>query len=110
MDRLKVQVENLCNFMPQERVQSFAQLSSKQLLVETMRTVGGAQMISQYESLIEAGQPQRQLSANCLAEEEELRLLTQRNAAIEPEVQRFLDRQSILDKIALLEAKRPWMR
>lgn len=39
------------NFLPQERVHSFAQLTSQQLLTETMSTVGGKVMLDQFERL-----------------------------------------------------------
>ncbi len=38
--KLHIQVDNLCQFLPQEQVQNFSRLKDKQLLVGTMKAVG----------------------------------------------------------------------
>ena len=37
---LNIQLDNLCQFLPQERVADFAKLNAQELLVETQRAVG----------------------------------------------------------------------
>ena len=37
-----IQVDNLCTFLPQEKVGQFTQLNPQQLLVETERALHGA--------------------------------------------------------------------
>jgi len=40
--RLGVQVDNLCTFLPQEKVGQFTQLNPQQLLLETEKALCGA--------------------------------------------------------------------
>ena len=59
--RLDIEVENLCNFLPQEKVASFAQLSNQELLEETMSTVGGKTMVTQYKDMCTLGKKEKEL-------------------------------------------------
>lgn len=48
-----IQLDNLCHFLPQERVAEFASLSPEKLLLETERTVGDNTLLEKHELLIE---------------------------------------------------------
>lgn len=50
---LNIQVDNLCQFLPQDRVCAFAQLSQPELLQETQKAVGGDEMLEKHLKLIE---------------------------------------------------------
>lgn len=47
-----IQLDNLCHFLPQERVAEFAGLSPEKLLLETERTIGDGLLLSMHENLI----------------------------------------------------------
>lgn len=49
---LNIQLDNLCHFLPQERVAEFASLSPEKLLLETERTLGNGELAMQHERLI----------------------------------------------------------
>lgn len=51
--KLNIQVDNLCQFLPQDRVCAFAQLSQPELLQETEKAVGGEGMLEEHMKLIE---------------------------------------------------------
>lgn len=42
--KLHIQVDNLCQFLPQEQVQNFSRLKDKQLLTGTMKAVGNSNL------------------------------------------------------------------
>lgn len=48
-----IQLDNLCHFLPQERVAEFASLSPEKLLLETERTVGDNTLLEKHDLLIE---------------------------------------------------------
>jgi hypothetical protein len=48
-------------FLPQDRVASFAQLNPTQLLHETQRAVGGAEMVAHWERLCKLRVEEREL-------------------------------------------------
>lgn len=48
-----IQLDNLCHFLPQERVAEFASLSPEKLLLETERTIGDNTLLEKHNLLIE---------------------------------------------------------
>lgn len=58
---LNIQIDNLCQFLPQDRVVSFAQLSKFDLLRETEKAVGSDIMVSQHDKLIELKKSEKEL-------------------------------------------------
>ncbi|SGZ48932.1 CIC11C00000005801 [Sungouiella intermedia] len=48
-----IQLDNLCHFLPQERVAEFASLSPERLLLETERTIGDNTLLEKHQLLIE---------------------------------------------------------
>lgn len=51
--KFNIQLDNLCHFLPQERVAEFAGLSPEKLLLETERTLKDGHLLSLHEDLIE---------------------------------------------------------
>lgn len=47
-----IQLDNLCHFLPQERVSEFALMDSKKLLEETQRTLGDGHLLKWHRQLI----------------------------------------------------------
>lgn len=47
-----IQVDNLCQFLPQDRVASFAALSPQQILRETEKAVGSEATLQMHDQLI----------------------------------------------------------
>lgn len=58
---LNVQVDNLCTFLPQDKVSSFAQMTPQQLLRETQKAAGNPNLTKWHEILIEGGKALRTL-------------------------------------------------
>ncbi|TBU28691.1 P-loop containing nucleoside triphosphate hydrolase protein, partial [Dichomitus squalens] len=55
MAELNVQVNNLCAFLPQDRVAEFARMTPQQLLRETQRAAGNPNLTAWHDTLIESG-------------------------------------------------------
>ena len=53
MNKLGVQLDNLCQFLPQDRVVEFARLSPEELLKETERATGNSELYDMHEQLQE---------------------------------------------------------
>ncbi|KZR98750.1 putative SMC5, structural maintenance of chromosome protein 5, partial [Daphnia magna] len=49
--KLHIQVDNLCQFLPQEQVQNFSRMKDKQLLIGTMKAVGKPELEEQFEEV-----------------------------------------------------------
>lgn len=54
--RLNIQLDNLCHFLPQERVAEFASLSPEKLLLEMERTIGDNTLLEKHQLLIDLDQ------------------------------------------------------
>lgn len=76
MARFNIQIDNLwclhslsllnfSQFLPQDRVASFAQLTPAQLLHETQRAVGGEEMVKHWERLCKLRSDARELESVC---------------------------------------------
>lgn len=53
MKNLGVQLDNLCQFLPQDRVVEFAKMSSQELLQETEKAIGNAELYDMHKQLID---------------------------------------------------------
>ncbi|KAF8329916.1 hypothetical protein F5887DRAFT_1182074 [Amanita rubescens] len=107
VQELNVQVSNLCSFLPQDKVSEFAAMTSQQLLRETQRAAGDERLTAWHDTLINTGRDLRAVQDQVNEEKEHVRLLKERNAAIERDVQRFRERKRIERNIALLQVLIP---
>ena len=109
VESLNIDTDNLCNFLPQERVPEFAALTKKELLEKTMLTVGGKDMLEQFSALCQLRKKETKMQDDVREMETQIQNLQQRNVGIQAEVQRYQQREEILQRIRLLERKKPWV-
>eukprot|EP01125_Pyxidicula_operculata_P010455 TRINITY_DN3435_c0_g1_i3.p1 TRINITY_DN3435_c0_g1~~TRINITY_DN3435_c0_g1_i3.p1 ORF type:complete len:1071 (-),score=240.16 TRINITY_DN3435_c0_g1_i3:89-3301(-) len=108
VDDLGIQVDNLCQFLPQDRVVAFAKLTPQDLLRETEKAIDHA-LYDNHMELIELKSKQ---NTNEMSLENQIKIYEELKAKyneLEPEVSRFQKRKKLLGKIELLNAKLPWM-
>lgn len=103
-----IQVDNLCQFLPQDRVVEFAALSPVDLLAQTQRAAAPEQMTAWHEELKTMRKDQKQKHAEKQQFAEELRNMENRQRGQEPEVERLRERSELQDRIDALEKCRPW--
>ncbi|GAO47811.1 hypothetical protein G7K_2009-t1 [Saitoella complicata NRRL Y-17804] len=106
--KFNVQIDNLCQFLPQDKVVEFAQLTPEKLLQETQRAAGDENMLKQHQELISLRNEQKGLSSGKEKDDAALANLKTRQAVLERDVQRFRDREAIKKRIELLEIKVPF--
>ena len=112
MRSLSIQLDNLCQFLPQDRVQDFAKQDSVQLLQNTEKAVGTASnmdLLAKHKELIDL---QKQISAHTvqLGRTEELLRVEQGHHGQEKEQMRmFREREQITNEIVDIEGKRLWL-
>lgn len=87
------------NFLPQERVHAFAQLSPNERLKETMSTIGGAKMVEQYEQLSTLRLQETELTVTCERDGADIEDLERRNDRLRPDVERYLKRDEIVQNV-----------
>ena len=109
VSRLNIQVGNLCQFLPQEKVADFAKMSQQELLENTEKSVGEEGMFEKHQELKRAREEARMLESDVGKLVEDLKQEKQRNARLEPDVKAFNDRKNFLKKVEILKMKKPWV-
>lgn len=106
---LGIQVDNLCQFLPQDRVSEFAGLSPIELLHETQRAAAPPQMLEWHDELKDLRKEQKTLQQTVEQDEENLKVQEERNEGLRGDVERLQERQEIQEKIVLLEKSFPFV-
>lgn len=107
--KLKIQVENLCQFLPQEQVQNFSRMNDKELLLGTMKAAGKNEMESSFQKLIVLQSKLGTVSTNADKDEKEVDKLRNENARAEGEVKVFRERRALKLSMKDLEKKKAWI-
>ncbi|EMR11466.1 hypothetical protein PNEG_00481 [Pneumocystis murina B123] len=110
MNELNIQVDNLCHFLPQDKVCEFAQLTPEKLLRETERAVGDTEMLLQHEKLISLRASQKNDLSAKIMDQSQLENLNERQAIARRDVERFHEREVILKTIEILKFKIPFVQ
>ncbi|XP_064032553.1 structural maintenance of chromosomes protein 5 [Pogoniulus pusillus] len=106
---LNIQVDNLCQFLPQDRVGEFAKLSKIELLEATEKSIGPPEMYQFHCELKNSREKERELETLCRDKANSLEKMRQRIERYKQDVDRYHERKRHLDLIEMLERKRPWV-
>jgi len=102
-----IQVDNLCQFLPQDKVAEFAALSSVELLHSTQRAAAGPEMLNWHEALKNLRSKQKKLEMDNSGDKETLVNLENRQEMQRADVEKMRERAQIKRKIEILEICRP---
>ncbi|XP_046855168.1 structural maintenance of chromosomes protein 5-like [Xenia sp. Carnegie-2017] len=108
VNKLNIQISNLCQFLPQEKVVEFAKMSPQELLVATEKAIGPPDMWQNHQDLIALGKRGKDMEASLSEKKEHLENLQQQNSRLEHEVKRYKEREKHLEKVRQLQKKKPW--
>ncbi|KAG8897958.1 Structural maintenance of chromosomes protein 5, partial [Tulasnella sp. 403] len=100
---LNIQIENLCSFMPQDKVSEFAKMTPQQLLIQTQRAAGDEHLTEWHTELIELGAELAKHLTEMEGEATQLKRLEDKNRELEREVARWREKQLIEQEVALWE-------
>ena len=103
-----IQIDNLCQFLPQDKVVEFAAMTPVELLRSTQRAVAPQEMIDMHETLKDLRRKQKDIQARNAADQEQLDNLESRQRLQEADVERMRERELIEKHVRLLEAARPF--
>ncbi|XP_067289832.1 structural maintenance of chromosomes protein 5 isoform X2 [Pseudorasbora parva] len=106
---LHIQVGNLCQFLPQEKVGEFAKMSKIELLEATEKSVGPPEMYEFHCELKTFRSKERELENVCKEKANFLEKAKQRNERSKHDVERYYMKKRHLDRIQMLEKKKPWV-
>ena len=104
---LAIQIDNLCQFLPQDKVVEFAAMTPVQLLSSTERAVASREMTDMHEELKDLGRKQKDLQSRVKADQDTLDNLEGRQRLQEADVERMRERESVVKRVEMLELARP---
>nr|XP_043611222.1 structural maintenance of chromosomes protein 5 [Erigeron canadensis] len=110
IQKFNIQVNNLTQFLPQDRVCEFAKLSPVRLLEETEKAVGDPQLPVLHRALVDTS---AELQRSEQAVEKNRETLSQQkalNAELERDVERVRQRDELLTKAEAMKKKLPWLK
>ncbi|KAH8171842.1 AAA domain-containing protein [Sarocladium implicatum] len=96
---LKIQVDNLCQFLPQDRVVEFAACGPVDLLQETLRAAASEEMLQWQQELRDLQKDKKEMAAASTADVEHLQNLENRQQGLQAEVERLRERNEIVEKV-----------
>ncbi|OWM78401.1 hypothetical protein CDL15_Pgr016125 [Punica granatum] len=110
IQRFNIQVNNLTQFLPQDRVCEFAKLTPIQLLEETEKAVGDPQLPVQHYTLVDKSRELKIIERSIEKKGETLNQLKALNAEQERDVERVRQREELLAKVDDMKKKLPWLK
>ncbi|KAH6888056.1 P-loop containing nucleoside triphosphate hydrolase protein [Thelonectria olida] len=110
MTKFKIQVDNLCQFLPQDRVVEFAACTPVDLLRETLRAAAPEEMLMWQKELQNLHQDKKEVAEAVQTDTDTLKNLEGRQQGLQADVDRIREREEILEnaknlKSALVLAK-----
>ncbi|CAK9827391.1 Structural maintenance of chromosomes protein 5 [Anthophora retusa] len=106
---LNIQVDNLCQFLPQDKVQDFSKMNAQELLENTERSVGDPIILEHHKNLIEYRAEQKNLEKQIETKKKILVVKTQIYEGLQESVKSIKERKLIKKKIISLKQKKAWI-
>ncbi|XP_047483327.1 structural maintenance of chromosomes protein 5-like [Penaeus chinensis] len=105
---LNIQVDNLCQFLPQDRVASFAKMNCIQLLEATEKAVGDARLFEQHDLLRSSGDKMKDLRAKVKDLEAQLDIAVKKNDRLKDAVKNHELKNRLEMQIEKLQTQKLW--
>ncbi|KAI9170146.1 hypothetical protein LWI28_023305 [Acer negundo] len=110
IQRFNIQVNNLTQFLPQDRVCEFAKMTPIQLLEETEKAVGDPRLPVQHRALVEKSRELKKIECAVEKNADTLNQLKALNDEQEKDVERVRQREELLAKVESMKKKLPWLK
>lgn len=104
--QLRIQIDNLCQFLPQDKVAEFAGLNSVELLTRTLQAAAPEVIIEQQDMLKQLFDEQKTVSRQLATDAETLRGWETRQQGLQADVERLREREEIQARVADLQDAR----
>jgi len=105
--QFSIQIDNLCQFLPQDRVVEFARMSDVDRLRETERAAAPKHMVEWHDKLKELRTEEKGLELRQQNEKRHLESLEKLQNADRGDVERFHQREDLVQKSKCLQKVRP---
>lgn len=107
--KLNIQVENMCTFLPQDRVQDFAKQNAQEILGSTQKSVCSPEHIEKFAELKRLRQMQLNGNKASQSDREKLEENKQRLAVLDLQVDNIRKKNKLVDEREVCVKKKHWM-
>ncbi|XP_035736266.1 structural maintenance of chromosomes protein 5-like [Vespa mandarinia] len=104
-----IQVDNLCQFLPQDKVHDFSKMNAQELLESTERSVGDPILLKYHIKLKEYRIQHKDLETQLASKQRLLETRTQKYEHLKGIVSTIKEKKAIKNKILTLKQKKAWM-
>ncbi|KAF2447229.1 structural maintenance of chromosomes protein 5 [Karstenula rhodostoma CBS 690.94] len=108
-ENFSIQINNLCQFLPQDRVVEFAKMDPIAMLGETLRAASSGQMVDWHDELKRLRTDEKVAEREQQNEQHHLKTLQAKQSSTREDVDRYQLRQGLVTKARDLEACRPFI-
>eukprot|EP00877_Chromochloris_zofingiensis_P011380 jgi/Chrzof1/6496/Cz18g13140.t1 len=106
---LNIQFDNLCQFLPQDKVVEFACMDPYELLIATEKAIGDASLFHKHEQLIHHRMKVKEGVMTYDALKKQYNKLVDENQKLERDYERFRRREELLVTVQVLKNKLVWV-
>lgn len=106
---LNIQVENLCQFLPQHRVHEFSRLDSQKLFRNTLMAIKGQDSVNQLDDLINCRNNQKDNIDKIQTNEQRVQGCQRDNERLKIKIDAMVDRRNIENEIDICKKKKLWL-
>lgn len=107
-EHYNINIDNLCTFLPQDKVGNFSGFDKQALLVETEKSLSSS-LYNTHQKLIELEKELQSSGNDVKSLQDELKNLKKQNERLEREKELMEERQQLLERIDLLQKKKAWL-
>eukprot|EP00198_Chlamydomonas_reinhardtii_P001034 XP_001690369.1 structural maintenance of chromosomes protein 5A [Chlamydomonas reinhardtii] len=107
--QLGIYFDNLCQFLPQERVSEFAALSAVELLENTEKVIGDGHLLRTHQQLVDRSKALRAKREDLARTRDLLAKLQKEQADAEPEYRRLQRRDELKEEVKRITQKLRWV-
>ena len=104
-----IQIDNLCQFLPQDRVQDFTKMNSQELLKNTQNSVCTPETIEIYNQLLNQREIQKNFNKRNDDNIAKLKDAEERNEHLKAQIEAAAARNALLEDFAMCQRKVAWM-
>jgi len=108
LNQLNIQLDNLCQFLPQDRVQEFSKMDSYTLLRSTQEAMGRTQLTDRHDRLMNFNDTVKQLEHSIKNSESLINMKQQQLGRLQRDVKNHLEREAMKKRVDELTGKKAW--
>ncbi|DBA04829.1 TPA: hypothetical protein N0F65_004466 [Lagenidium giganteum] len=109
MESARIQIDNLCQFLPQDKVGEFSRMNPVQLLKATQSAIDDGELAETHERIIELQSSIKEKERDLENARASLELKQNENRQREKEVERIMEHQTRIQETKLMKKKCLWL-